>query len=454
MKTNPQKTTRRRFLATAAAAVSAPTIIPASALGRNGRPAPSERINIGAIGFGTIAYVTVPGFMQDERVQLTAIADPVKDMPNYGYRAEKRGGRLPGKEVVDKHYGNSDCKTYVDFREMIEKEDLDAINVSSPDHWHAYMAIYGARKGLHIYGQKPLALTVDEGRRMSDEIAKAGVTWQTGSQQRSDIYFRMACEFVRNGRLGKLEGVDVFLPGGHKNWSNLADRQSPEEAPDGILYDLWEGPARHRPYIPALLPLNWRHNYDYSGGMVTDFGAHHVDIAQWALGMDETGPVKFEGITGDVPDVNAIYNTATSFEFTTEYANGTRMHVMSTDRSPRGEKDQGILFKGENGKSIFVKRGSIEFNPRELAREKIQDNEIRLYSSNSHESDFVDGVYSGGATAAPIEAAHRSISIGHLANIGLRTGIKDIQWDPAKEISTNDEVNAMLARPMREPYSI
>ncbi len=173
-------------------------------------------------------------------MQIIAVADPAKDLSNYGYSGEKRGGREVGKAIIEAHYGKAEgggkfagCNVYENYLDLLEKEDIDAVNVSAPDHWHAHMAIYCARKGKHIYGQKPLALTVEQGRRMADEVKKAGVTWQTGSQQRSDQYFRMAAEFVRNGRLGKLQGITVGLPGGRGDWNQMGSQQEPTTGPGG-----------------------------------------------------------------------------------------------------------------------------------------------------------------------------------------------------------------------------
>ena len=457
-KTPVSKFSRRHFLTIAAGAVAAPTIIPSSALGLGKRPAPSDRVHLAAFGFGTIAHETVRGFLQDERVQIIAVADPAKDLSNYGYGGEKRGGREVGKGIIDEHYAKATegskrkgCKTYEDFRELLEKEDVDAVNVSAPDHWHAHMAIYCARKGKHIYGQKPLAVTVEQGRRMADEVAKAGVTWQTGSQQRSDLYFRMAAEFIRNKRLGQLKGITVGLPGGHYDWNQMGARTKPEPVPEGLNYDLWEGPAAHREYRPAMLPLNWRHNWDYSGGMITDWGAHHIDIVQWALGMDESGPVKLENIRGSLPDQKSLWNTPDRYHFDAVYADGTRVTVADTEEVKKGT---GITFEGEDGKSIFVKRGTIKFEPREIAKDKIKDTEVRLYKSKNHYRNFIDGVYSGEKTAAPIEAAHRTITVAHLANIALRLGKSSVNWDPKTEKSDDEEVNKMLSLPMRKPYAI
>lgn len=450
--------TRRALLKNSvltAAAAGFPSIIPGTALGLNGRPAASERITLAALGFGTIAHTTVPAFLQDERVQIIAVADPVSDLPNYGYAGEKRGGRLVGQAVIEQHYagakdgGYKGCKAYEDFRELLAREDVDAVNISSPDHWHAYMAIDCARKGKHIYGQKPLALTVGEGRRMVEEVKKAGITWQTGSQQRSDLKFRMAAGYVRNGRLGKITEIRIGLPAGHTNWNKLADRKAPEAAPSGLNWDLWLGPAPQRDYCPAILQLNWRHNYDFSGGMITDWGAHHMDIAQWALDMDQSGPIAIETIRGELPGKDDLYNTATAYHFEAVYASGARMIVDSSFR-------EGIEFIGDGGKKIFVKRDLIEFTPQELRAEPIKPEELQLHLSRkyNHTLDFVDHIYDGKPTAAPIEASHRTISIAHLANLGLRCGKSALKWDPATEQSTDREINAQLTRPMRAPYRI
>ncbi len=445
---------RRQFLSTLLAAGAAPVFVPGEALGLGKRPAASERITLACFGGGTIAYGTINNFLQDDRVQVIAIADPADDLPFYGYRGELRGGRGPWKKSIEAHYAKATpggsykgCTAVEDFRELLARADIDAVNNSSPDHWHGVMTVLSARAGKHIYGQKPLSLTVGEGRAMCEAVKKAGVTWQTGSQQRSDIYFRMAAEFIRNQRLGKLEVVRVGLPGGHTNWNQHADKQTPTPVPAGLNYDLWQGPAPMREYRPALLPLNWRHNYDYSGGMVTDIGAHHIDIAQWALGMDESGPVKFENLTATLPPATDLYNTATAFHFACVYANGVRMEVSD-------QFEGGLTFLGEGGKSIAITRGKLVTNPPELRAQKLKDGEIKLYESKQHERNFIDCIYSGQPTVAPIEAAHRTISIAHLANLGLRNGISSFAWNPETEKSDHDAINAGLSRPLRAPWSL
>jgi predicted dehydrogenase len=418
------------------------------------RPGPANRLHLGLVGFGTIAHSTVPNFLADPRVQIVAVADPVAELGNYGYQGELRGGRLVGKKIVEEYYaqqakgGYQGCKAYEDFREMFAREDLDAIMISTPDHWHCAVAVHAARRKLHIYGQKPLALTIGEGRRIADEVKANGIVWQTGSQQRSDVYFRTACEFIRNGRIGKITGIKVGIPGGHADWSKLAARTKPEKVPAGVNYDLWLGPAPERPYVPALFQLNWRHNYAFSGGMITDWGAHHLDIVQWALGMDGSGPVRIEIRHAELPAETELYNTSPDFEFDAIYANGVRVNV--SNRHPNG-----VRFEGEDGRSVFVNRDGMETTPKELRREKIKEGEVRLYESKLHERNFVDCINSHTETITPIEVGHRSITTPHLANIAIRLGRSALEWDPATErIVGDDQASAMLHRPMRARYAV
>lgn len=471
MKTHPSTTSRRQFLTTAASAIGFPMIIPASALGRDGRPAPSERLTVGLIGYGTIATDWTGNFLKDERVQVIACADPMKKYGHYGYKGEKMGGRDVGKERVDQFYSTASkkpvkvCETYLDFREMLEKEDIDVVQVSTPDHWHAYMAVYCARKGKHIYGQKPLALTVAEGRLMSDEVKKAGITWQTGSQQRSDMKFRLACELVRNQRIGKLTRVRVGLPGGHSDWNQMAGQQAPAPLPPDFDYQMWLGPAADMEYRPALLPLNWRHNFNFSGGMITDFGAHHIDIAHWGMDVESSGPVEMKNVRGEMPAATELYNTATKFHFECRYANGVEMVVADSSEqlmpevvgNPAAGKSfdhTGILFEGTEGRWIWVNRDRIGASNLDILRQTPQEGEIKLYASKDHTANFIDCIYNGEATIAPVETAHRTISVSHLANIALRQGVDKFEWDPKTEKSGSDKINSLLSREWRKPWTV
>jgi predicted dehydrogenase len=451
---------RRAFIQATGAGLAFPTIIPSTAIGRGGRPAPSERITMAAIGFGTIAHNTARSFLNDERVQTVAVCDVNKISGSYGYKGELEGGREYGRRVVNEFYAEKQgkdpatinaCAAYEDYREVYARDDIDAVNISTPDHWHGILVVEAARAGKHIYGQKPLSLTIAQGRAMADAVKAAGVTFQAGSQQRSSVYFRRACELVRNGYLGKVHTVRAILPCGHNDWSQRASQKDPAPVPDGLNWDMWLGPAPKREFAPALHPLNWRHNYDFSGGMVTDFGAHHIDIGQWALDMDHSGPVRFFNPSVTLPPVDDLYNTATEFRFEAEYASGVRLVVESTMEKGAG----GVRFEGENGKWIFAQRGVTKSNPPEIWATRLGDNDVRLYESNQHEVNFIDCIYSGAQPVAPIEAAHRTISIAHIGNILLRLGRDELRWNPAKEQFIGDkEANSWISRKMRAPWKI
>ncbi|MDA3924396.1 MAG: Gfo/Idh/MocA family oxidoreductase [Kiritimatiellae bacterium] len=451
---------RRGFMGGAASLMAMPTIITSGCVSNKiaKRPLPSEKINVGFIGYGTMAHDNIGNFLNNDNVQVVSVADPNKESGGYGYRSERLGGREPCVRRVNEFYADKKnsaykgCIGYGDFRTMLDKEDLDAVVISTPDHWHAIHAITAARKGLHIYGQKPMSLCIAEGQAMVKEVAKAGITFQVGSQQRSDNYFRMACEFIRNGRLGKLERIEVGLPGGHGMFSKTgaAASQSPlPKPPDYMDFDMWLGPAKERPFIPAIHnPLVWRNNLDYSGGMITDWGAHHCDIVQWALGKDASGPVLVENFKCDMPPTDAIHNTAGDYSFEYVYAEGTRVFV--SNKFPNG-----IRFVGEGDKEIFVCRGKLEMKPKDLIRQKITDSETKLYVSGQHERNFIDCIYSGKPTITTCEIGHRSITIAHLANIGLRLGRKQVKWDPVKEVFIGDaDANQLKSVDMRGDWNL
>ena len=280
---------------------------------------------------------------------------------------------------------------------------------------------------------------------MANAVKSNNRIFQCGSQQRSDARFRRACEIVRNGRIGKLETVLVGLPGGTPDYGHTRDRQDPEPVPEGFNYEIWLGPSPEAPYGPARCHVNFRWILDYSGGQITDWGGHHPDIAQWGMGTERTGPVAIRN--GQVQWAKEkIWNTAIDYYFEAHYASGVKMIVSSRVRS-------GVTFQGSDG-SVWVNRGAIEATPQSLLDWQPKDNDIRLYRSDNHARNFIDCAVSREETAAPIEQAHRSITIAHLGNISLRLG-RDLLWDPAKEQIIGDEsANRMLSRPMRKPWSI
>jgi predicted dehydrogenase len=400
---------RRSFLATGAAAAMA---------------APSERITMGVIGTGNQGIGDLKGFLRDERVQVVAVCDVNKESP--GYWDGGIGGREPARQFVEWHYAREKksgtwrgCAAYEDFRQLLAGKD--------------------------IYGEKPLALTIAEGRAMADAVKKHGRVFQCGSQQKSDVRFRKACEIVRNGRIGKLHTVLCGLPGGTPDFGKTQDRQEAEAVPDGFNYDMWLGPAPDAPYAPGRCHVNFRWILDYSGGQITDWGGHHPDIAQWGMGTELTGPVAIEN--GQATWAREkIWNTATDFHFEAVYASGVRMIVSSRVRG-------GVTFQGSDG-WVWVNRGAIETGPATLLDYEPAENEIRLPRSPGHMRNFIDCVKSRKEPVAPIEQAHRSITVAHLGNIALRLG-RNVKWDPAAEKFIGDEkANEMLSRPMRKPWSL
>jgi len=428
--------------------------------GKGRRPPPSERIHVGMLGYGTMAQDNIGNFLFNDQVQVTSICDVVSEGPLYGYKAERMGGREPGRRKVNAFYAektgkaNYDgCKVYSDFREMLEDKDLDAVCISTPDHWHALHTIWASKKGKHIYGQKPLYLTVQEGRAMVKAVNKAGITFQTGAQSRSNDYSRMACEFVRNNRIGKLRRVEVGLNKGHSMFGKTPEQLSETPLatpPPYVDLDLWLGPAPKRQFTPKIHhPMQWRYNLDYSCGMLTDFAAHQLDIMQWALGKDGVEPVAIENITGRLPPVTDLYNTlAEPFSFEIVYADGVRVFVSS-------EYNYGCRFFGEGDKQIYVKGGKLETNPPELIREKIRDDEIKLIRSGQQEKNFIENIYSGGKNISPVTAGFSSVTPAVLAHIGMRLGRTNLKWDAANTCFVNDaEADTFLVPHMRAPWTL
>jgi len=418
---------RRSFLRRAAAAAGVgaalPSIVPASVFGAQ---APSNRIVMGAIGVGSQGTGDMRGFLSKSAVQMVAVCDV------------DQGHLDRARKIVNEKYGNSDCKTYKDFRELIGRGDLDAVQLAMPDHWHAIPAIAAARAGLDIHGQKPLARSIREGRAICKAVHRYGRVWQTGSQQRSNYKFRRACELVRNGRIGKIQKIEVGLPTG-----SATDVKSVQEPPEGLDWNLWLGPA---PYVPyrGVVHWNWRWIMDYSGGQLTDWAGHHIDIAHWGMGWDRTGPVEIEG-KGNYPN-DGLYNVPTEYKFTCKYADGIVMTVANNKQLTQGAK-----WYGENG-WIHVNRGGLRASDEKILKEEIGPNEISLYESRDHKQNFLDCVRSRKLPICPVEVGHRSISVGLLGEIAMLTGRK-IKWDPEKEqIMADAEASALLGRSYREPW--
>lgn len=417
---------RRSFLkrAAAAGAVSAlPTIVPSSVFGAG---AASNRIVMGAIGVGSQGTGDMQGFLSKGEVRMVAVCDV------------DRKHRDRAKQIVDEKYKNNDCKAYPDYRELIGRGGLDAVMLALPDQWHALPAIAAAQAGLDIHGQKPFARSIREGRAICDAVHRYGRVWQTGSQQRSDYNFRRACELVRNGRIGKILKIEVGLPTG-----GAADVKQVTEVPEGLDWDFWLGPAPWVPYR-GVCHWNWRWIMDYSGGQLTDWAGHHIDIAHWGMGWDYTGPVEIQG-KGNYPD-EGLYNVPTEYKFDCKYADGRVMTVANNRQLTQGAK-----WYGEKG-WVHVNRGGLNASDEKILKEEFGPGEIRLYASRDHKQNFLDCVKSRKPTICPAEVGHRSISVALLGEIAMLTGRK-IKWDPDKEYIIGDaEAGALLGRSYREPW--
>lgn len=431
--------TRRSALTTLTASL-APAIVPSTVFGQS---SPSKKITLAVIGTGNNGYGMLEEFLKDERVQIVGVCDVNKEGPGYWDGSVR--GWAPAQRLVEEKTGKKGCAVYTDYRDVLRRADIDAVCISVPDHWHARIAIDAARAGKQIFCQKPLSLTVREGRLMSDEVQKAGVVWQTGSQQRSDPSFRRACELVRNGRIGKVHTVRVGLPGGAPDFGKVASQTATVPVPEGFDFPFWLGPAPAAPYCPARVGVNFRWNFDYSGGQLTDWGAHHIDIAQWGLGMDYSGPVAIRNPRA-VFAQHPVYNTATEFYFEAVYANGVKLIV--SDKEKRG-----ITFEGSGG-WVWGDRGKHQASTPEIYSSVIDQRELHLYESSNHNRNFIDCILNRKPTAAPIEVAHRSVTIAHLGNIALRTG-RSLLWNPQTEQILDDPgANDQLDRPHRAPWTL
>jgi len=424
---------RRQFLREAAGAsavvVGFPYLAASSALGKAGAVAPSNRIVMGAIGVGGQGtrhvgggiWVQGGGFLSKPQVQFVAVCDVNANNLNNA------------RDIVNKYYGNNDCAGYNDFRELVSRQDIDAILVATPDHWHVLTSIAAVKAGMEVYCEKPLSLTIRQARELADTVKRYGRIFQTGTQQRSWYEFRFACELVRNGYIGQVKSITVNV-GGPPLWECDAPA---EPEPEWLDWDMWLGPALWRPYTSKIAPGGWMAYRDYSGGEMTNWGAHMFDTAQWAMGADESGPVKI--IPPDGKDYKVL---------TYKYANGT---IMTRDKI--GKDVPGVLFTGTEGK-IEVSREHLITEPENLVRQKIGPDEIHLCESTNHQDNFLQCIRTRERPASDAEVGCRSVTVCHLGNIAYWLK-RPLRWDPEKERFLNDpEADKMIARAMRAPWRL
>ncbi|MEQ1796570.1 MAG: Gfo/Idh/MocA family oxidoreductase [Lacibacter sp.] len=454
-----RKQSRREFLSNsvkASAILVLPSIVPFSVFGKN---APGNRINVAAIGTGRISRIhDMPGVWNQNYAQLMAVCDLDSN------RAAE------GKTLVNDFYSKRDgkpfdgVKVYTDYRELLLNKDIDAVLISTPDHTHAMIGAAAARAGKHIYMQKPASLTIAEGRIISNVVQKSGVKFQIGSQQRSTEQFRYAAELVRNGRIGKLKTVYVGLPG-----DPPGGKTNEMPVPKNLNYDLWLASTpevyytedRVHPQVGYGRP-GWLRCEQFGAGMITGWGAHHIDSAHWGMGMESSGPVeiwndKAEFATGGLWNVHGMFKTGAT------YANGVTMIVSN-------EFQNGIKFEGTTG-WIFVSRGDyqvtssdgnagttqakkIDASDPKLLTSVIGENEFHFTVSKDHHANWLEAIRDNKKTIAPVEEAHRACSACLLHHIAMKLNRK-LYWDPVKEqFKNDDEANKLLSRQQRKGYEV
>jgi len=431
------KNSRRIFLKNSLSAVAGaivlPHIIPSSALGMNGMVPPSDRILMGSIGVGSQGSSNLRDFLNFKEIQYVAMCD-------------LDSGHLDkASAMVTKKTGKDDFRKYKDYREFLEKEKLDAVCISVPDHWHSIAYISAANKKIDIYGEKPLARSIGEGQQIVKAVQKNKIVWQTGSWQRSLTNFHDGAELVFNGRLGKVDHVEVGLP----NAAKLIGMPAVQPVPAELDWDFWLGSAPKAEYR-GVCHWNWRWILNYSGGQLTDWAGHHIDIAHWGLGLDRTGPIEISG-EGVYPPATELFNVPGEFDFNCKYKSGVVIRVANAARLPMG---MGVTWYGEKG-WIHVDRGNVlTASKPELLSEKLGDDKKALYKSDSHIGNFLECIRTRKETITPVEVAHRSISVALLGEIAMTTKQK-IQWDPEKEqIINNADASKMLMRPFRAPWKL
>lgn len=437
-----EKLTRREFLKSSA--MAAGLAWSGSVCGSvSANTAPSNRITIGCIGVGRMGLGDLKGILGFDEAQVVAVCDVdskrakfAKQIVEDKYAARTAAGTYKG------------CATYGDYRVLLGRGDIDAVAISTADHWHALPAIAAAKAGKDIFVQKPLTLTIPEGRVLSDTVARYDRVLLVGSQQRSDARFRFACELVRNGRIGKLHTVKVGLP-----TDPGTGPQPPMPVPQNLNYDMWLGPTPWVDYNEMRVHPEsgygrpgWLRISEYCCGMITGWGSHHLDIAQWGMGTEYTGPVEIQA-WAEYPN-DGLWDVHGRFRIEYTYANGVK--VICADNATNR---QGITFEGTEGR-LYVKRRLIEAEPKSLLTSVIGPNETHLYKSDNHKQNFLTCIKTRRQPVAPVEVGHRSNTVCVLGFIAMRLGRK-LKWDSESERFVDDSAaNRMLSRPRRSGWNL
>jgi predicted dehydrogenase len=391
---------------------------------------PSEFIRLGFIGVGNQGGMNLRALMKNA----VAVCDVDKERVQVAQKKVQEANGRP-------------CATFSDYRRMLEDKSIDAVVISTPDHWHTLPALHACEAGKDVYCEKPMTLFIAEGQALVNAVRQHKRVFQTGSQQRSDAKFRRACEYVRSGAIGQVRTIKVGLPS--VNWiaNGKPPRVPDSAAPPELDYDMWLGPAPLRPYNEYHVHYFFRFFWDYSGGQMTNWGAHHLDIAQWGLGQDESGPVEIEGSAEYNPE--KLYETPTKFDVRYKYADGTVLLCSSGT----GKYRAGTLFEGDKG-SIYINRGALESTPEEILEEPLGSKRVKLYESADHYRNWLDCIKTRQDPICKVEIGHRSATMCHLGNIAVRSG-KKVVWDPAKQQIVGDaELAKWASRPYRAPWKL
>lgn len=416
-----------RRTATLAGGAASFSIIPARVLGAD---APSKKITIGCIGLGNHGVGrNLNMLLRQPDAQVVAVCDVFKTR------------RESARDQANRHYQSNGCQDYRDFREVLSRKDIDAVMISTPDHWHAPMAAMALRAGKDVICEKPTG-SIEQGRIVANLVRDRKAVYQTSTEDRSLMNYHRMAQIVRNGRIGKLKTIHIKLPAGNR-WPT----EDPAEVPSDLDYDLWLGPAPDSPYTPLKTePMRWRQIWDYSGGLLTDWGAHQVDTAQWANNSEFAGPVEVDG-EGTVNE-GSMYNTFVDYKLRYRYANGVEMFIESGGTSLRFEGTDGWV--GNAGWDQ-----TLQASTEEIRRWLPGDGDVHLFTcSGGEHRNFLDCIKSREAPYCPAEIGHRIATILHMGNTSMRLKRK-LRWDPVAEAFVDDaEANGLRSRPMRKPWSM
>lgn len=428
MQASSPAVSRRQFLRCSAAA-ALPLIVPGSVLGLNGAVAPSNRIVFGGIGIGNRARSILPNFLAFKELQFVAVSDC-------------RGDRLASaKELVDTHYGNKGCKTFGDFREILARKDVDAVFIATGNRWHGLGSMYAARAGKDIYCEKPVTLTIAEGRKLVETCRRYGTIYQAGTQRRSTGSYRFAADMVRQGKIGRLHTVEMQV------WAGVGvPHEKATPVPAEWDYDMWLGQTPWHPFVPGRVN-GWQYFWDTAEGMVADMGCHYTDQMQWVLGSDDTGPLEFDS-QGELPDPAKYCSDAPiTAQMRARYANGVTGLMYQ-----RGAfKDRYIRYIGEEGWiQVDDDTDVVTAHPKSILDLK-PTGTVGWGDASDHIRNLLDSIRSRQPTSCHPEVAHRAMSICQAWNISLRLGRK-LKWDPQLEKFDDADANRMLYREPRSPW--